>query len=95
MTGLSEGGRDRCRAAKLGYVFQTFNLLPGFTAYENVMLGMTFAAGEKIPGALRTCSTASASRTAPRIAPASCSVGEQQRVAVARASPTARTAAGR
>ena len=31
-TRLSEAGRDRVRAAKLGYVFQTFNLLPGFTA---------------------------------------------------------------
>ncbi len=39
---LSEGGRDRYRAAKIGYVFQTFNLLDGFTAIENVRLGMSF-----------------------------------------------------
>src|SRR5690606_19355257 len=38
---LSEQGRDRLRAAKIGYVFQTFNLLAAFTALENVLLGMT------------------------------------------------------
>ena len=43
---LSEAGRDRVRAAKFGYVFQTFNLLAGFTALENVRLGMTFASGK-------------------------------------------------
>src|SRR5688572_11701814 len=38
---FSESTRDRVRADLLGYVFQTFNLLPGFTALENVLLGMT------------------------------------------------------
>src|SRR5690606_6725337 len=41
LAGLSEAGVDRLRAGKIGYVFQTFNLLPGFSAFENVMLGMT------------------------------------------------------
>ena len=40
---LAEPARDRFRADKLGYVFQTFNLLPAFTALENVLLGMSFA----------------------------------------------------
>ena len=44
---LSEAGRDRFRAAKMGYVFQTFNLLPAFNALENVMLGMTFCHGRR------------------------------------------------
>src|SRR5690606_13884899 len=46
-TRLSEQGRDRLRAEKLGYVFQTFNLLPAFSALENVLLGMTFARGKR------------------------------------------------
>jgi ABC-type lipoprotein export system ATPase subunit len=82
---LSAGGVDRYRAAKLGYVFQTFNLLPGFSALENVMLGMTFARGKK--------DAARAARLLERVGlshrkghyPGKLSVGEQQRVAVARA----------
>ena len=35
--------RDRFRAAKIGIVFQTFNLLPAFSALENVLLGMSFS----------------------------------------------------
>jgi putative ABC transport system ATP-binding protein len=82
---LSEAGRDHFRADKIGYVFQTFNLLPGFSALENVLLGMTFAG--------RGADTARATRLLERVGlkhrlshrPAMLSVGEQQRVAVARA----------
>ena len=45
MTGLSEAQRDQMRASALGYVFQTFNLLQGYTALENVLLGMMFGPG--------------------------------------------------
>jgi len=82
---LSEAGVDKVRAAKIGYVFQTFNLLPGFTALENVMLGMTFARGRKDPQ--RACQLLERVGLAHRMThkPAALSVGEQQRVAVARA----------
>jgi putative ABC transport system ATP-binding protein len=40
---LNEVRRDRFRAERVGIVFQTFNLLPGFSALENVLLGMTFS----------------------------------------------------
>src|SRR4029078_7174091 len=42
VTRLPEVGRDRFRARHIGFVFQTFNLLSGFSALENVLLGMTF-----------------------------------------------------
>lgn len=85
LTTLSEAGMDRVRAEKIGYVFQTFNLLPGFTALENVLLGMTFARGRKDPQ--RAWQLLERVGLAHRAAhkPAALSVGEQQRVAVARA----------
>src|SRR5262245_38567568 len=42
VTRLAEAARDRFRARHIGFVFQTFNLLAGFSALENVLLGMTF-----------------------------------------------------
>jgi ABC-type lipoprotein export system ATPase subunit len=82
---LSEAGRDRFRADKIGYVFQTFNLLPGFSALENVLLGMSFA-GNKIDSA-RATSLLDRVGLKHRLThrPTALSVGEQQRVAVARA----------
>src|SRR5262249_12576898 len=43
ITILPEPKRDLFRAAHIGYVFQTFNLLAPFTALENVMLAMLFS----------------------------------------------------
>lgn len=82
---LSEQGRDRLRAEKIGYVFQTFNLLPAFTALENVLLGMSFSG--------RRADKNRAVQLLERVGlshrmthkPRTMSVGEQQRVAVARA----------
>jgi putative ABC transport system ATP-binding protein len=82
---LSEVGRDRCRAERIGYVFQTFNLLPAFTAFENVLLGMTFARGKRdVPRARQLLDRVGLTHRATH-KPAHLSVGEQQRVAVARA----------
>lgn len=82
---LPEPTRDRLRARKIGIVFQTFNLLPAFSALENVLLGMSFAGR----GVDRKRATALLERVglAHRLhqTPAKLSVGEQQRVAVARA----------
>ena len=85
ITQLSEAGCDRFRAARLGYVFQTFNLLPGFTALENVLLGMTFARGrtDRVRANALLDRVGLSARSAHK--PAALSVGEQQRVAVARA----------
>ena len=82
---LSEAGCDRFRAARIGYVFQTFNLLPAFTALENVLLGMTFARDRH--DRLRAERLLDRVGLTDRIQhkPNAMSVGEQQRVAVARA----------
>lgn len=85
VTKYSESARDRIRADKLGYVFQTFNLLPAFSALENVLLGMTFARGKKdVPRAQSLLKRVGLENRATH-KPAAMSVGEQQRVAVARA----------
>jgi ABC-type lipoprotein export system ATPase subunit len=82
---LSEAGVDKVRADRIGYVFQTFNLLAGFTALENVLLGMTFARGRKDPQRARQLLERVGLSHRSTHKPAALSVGEQQRVAVARA----------
>lgn len=85
LTRLPEAARDRFRARHIGYVFQTFNLLAGFTALENVLLGMTFT-GQR-PDRARAADLLDRVGLGHRghHKPAAMSVGEQQRTAVARA----------
>jgi len=85
IVGLPEVSRDRFRALSIGFVFQTFNLLPAFTALENVLLGMTFM-GQKTDRS-RAEQLLEEVGLSHRLThkPAALSVGEQQRVAVARA----------
>jgi putative ABC transport system ATP-binding protein len=82
---LPEAVRDRFRARNIGFVFQTFNLLAGFSALENVLLGMTFTGQPSDPR--RALELLGRVGLANRVShkPAALSVGEQQRVAVARA----------
>ena len=81
---LGEGARDALRARSIGYVFQTFNLLQGYTALENVMLGMMFGRGADTAFATEMLTRVGlAARLHHR--PRQLSVGQQQRVAVARA----------
>jgi putative ABC transport system ATP-binding protein len=84
LTRLSEQGRDRFRAGTIGYVFQTFNLLPAFTALENVRLGMTFGNGRHDTArAVDLLARVGLSERA-NYRPSQLSVGQQQRVAIAR-----------
>lgn len=87
MTALAEPGRDRLRAATIGYVFQTFNLLQGYTALENVALGMAFGRGVDGPHALALLQRVGLNERMT-YRPRQLSVGQQQRVAVARALAT-------
>ena len=81
---LGEAGRDRVRAETIGYIFQTFNLLQGHTALENVELGMAFGRGvdrAQAEALLRRVGLGDKLGHFPR----QLSTGQQQRVAVARA----------
>lgn len=82
---LNEDGRAELRQAKLGFVFQSFQLLSHLTALENVMLPLELrrddAAKEKAGAMLGRVGLASRLRHYPKFL----SGGEQQRVALARA----------
>ncbi|MDA9857701.1 ABC transporter ATP-binding protein [Rubripirellula sp.] len=85
ITRLSEQGRDRFRAGSIGYVFQTFNLMPAFTALENVKLGMTFGSGRRDSSRAGDLLERVGLADRAHYRPAQLSVGQQQRVAIARA----------
>jgi putative ABC transport system ATP-binding protein len=81
---LSGVERDLLRAQSLGYIFQTFNLLQGYTALENVKLGMMFGRGVNNDYAEHLLERVGLSDRLHYL-PRQMSVGQQQRVAVARA----------
>lgn len=84
ITTQNESARDRLRATRLGYVFQTFNLLQGYTALENVELAMMLGRGIDHAFARRLLDQVGMTDRL-HYRPAQLSVGQQQRVAVARA----------
>jgi putative ABC transport system ATP-binding protein len=84
LTRLSESSRDALRAVAIGYIFQTFNLLQGYSALENVELAMQFGRGpDRKRARLLLEQVGLGGRMSYR--PAQLSIGQQQRVAVARA----------
>jgi putative ABC transport system ATP-binding protein len=86
---LSEDARARLRAEKVGFVFQTFQLMPTLTALENVLVPIELQAARKNGGD----AAARGRHLLERVGlgdrthhyPAQLSGGEQQRVAIARA----------
>ena len=85
LTRLDEDGRARLRAQRVGFVFQSFHLIPALTALENVMLPLELAGlGDARRIAAETMAGVGlAERTGHY--PRQLSGGEQQRVAIARA----------
>ena len=84
MSALSESQRDRLRATSIGYIFQTFNLLQGYTCLENVLLGMSFGPGADREFAKKLLERVGLGNRLKHY-PRQLSTGQQQRVAVARA----------
>jgi len=82
---MGEAELDRFRAAHIGYIFQDFNLLQGYTAAENVLLGMAFS--RQKPDRHRAKELLDRVGLSHRMKhrPAELSIGERQRVAIARA----------
>ncbi|KGM53337.1 ABC transporter [Lysobacter daejeonensis GH1-9] len=85
LSALDEDGRARVRGAKVGFVFQSFQLLPSLTALENVMLPLELRGDADVEGPARAILEKVG--LGPRLHhyPRQLSGGEQQRVALARA----------
>ena len=82
---LAESQRDRLRADRVGLIFQQFNLLPGFTALENVLVAMSFGSAVADKGHAESLLESVGLADRLHHKPAALSIGQQQRVAVARA----------
>jgi putative ABC transport system ATP-binding protein len=86
LTALDDTGLTKLRRKRIGFVFQSFNLLPAFTAEENILMPQTLA-GIRRPDRQHFTSLVRALGIEDRLhhRPGELSGGQQQRVAIARA----------
>lgn len=85
ITGLNEDERAVIRGEKLGFVFQSFQLIPTFTALENVMLPLDLASNSQGHDIATNILRRVGLEKRLNHYPTQLSGGEQQRVAIARA----------
>jgi putative ABC transport system ATP-binding protein len=85
LTDMDEDGRADIRNQYIGFVFQSFQLLPGLTALENVMLPLELAGDKQAKASARTLLDRVGLIDRLTHYPNQLSGGEQQRVALARA----------
>ena len=88
LSDLDEDGRALVRAEHVGFVFQSFHLVPSLNALENVMLPLELAGHEKAREAARDLIAKVGLAQRWSHYPAQLSGGEKQRVAIARAFAT-------
>jgi putative ABC transport system ATP-binding protein len=84
LTELPESGRDLIRSRVMGYVFQSFHLLQGCTALENVLVTMAVNGNANEDEAKELLSLVDMSERENSL-PSQLSIGQQQRVGIARA----------
>ena len=85
VTGLSDAALTRLRRDHVGFVFQSFNLLPTLTAEDNILLGLRLAGRQPNRNWFDTVVNTLGLRARLGHKPAELSGGQQQRVACARA----------
>jgi len=85
LSALDEDGRAELRGRMVGFVFQSFQLLPSMTALENVMLPLELAGADDAAEAARSMLARVGLGDRLHHYPKQLSGGEQQRVAIARA----------
>ncbi|MES9970596.1 MAG: ATP-binding cassette domain-containing protein [Candidatus Thiodiazotropha sp.] len=85
LSSLDEDGRAALRAGRVGFVFQSFQLLSGMTALENVMLPLELSGHRKPEQAAKAALSEAGLAQRLHHYPSQLSGGEQQRVALARA----------
>ncbi|MGB5290479.1 MAG: ATP-binding cassette domain-containing protein [Lysobacterales bacterium] len=85
LTVLDEDGRAAVRANEVGFVFQSFHLIPSLTALENVMLPLELANHDHPMDAAKTALQNVGLQARSGHYPRQLSGGEKQRVAIARA----------
>lgn len=85
LTALDEDGRAALRARRVGFVFQSFHLVPSLTALENVMLPLELAGDQQARDSAEAVLDRVGLTPRRRHYPRQMSGGERQRVAIARA----------
>ena len=85
ITAMSEDGLATLRSEKIGFIFQSFHLIPSLTAFENVLIPMEILGIKDAKGRARTLLESVELTNRGHHYPTELSGGEQQRIAIARA----------